>query len=121
MDSRDILDRLLRSLLQLSSYNKDCRCDHQSGVESDDRVRRIDYVMQNSLCVLWMTVAFVSLNHRGRQQQQGGSNQASWHFEINSEQSQERKYKARPASTSLQHSETARRDFTQIIFVYCEP
>ena len=84
MDSRDILDRLLRSLLQLSSYNKDCRCDHQCDIKPNDRVRRIDHVMQNSLGVFRMTVAFVSLDNRGRKQQQGGSNQTSWHFEINS-------------------------------------
>ena len=41
--------------------------------------------MENSLCVVWMTVAFVSLNDRGRKQQQGNSNQTSWHFGIDSE------------------------------------
>jgi hypothetical protein len=45
--------------------------------------------MQNSLGVLRMTVAFVALDNRGRKQQQGGSNQTSWHFEINSEKSHE--------------------------------
>jgi hypothetical protein len=45
--------------------------------------------MQNSLSVVWMTVAFVSLNCRGRKQRQGNSNQTSWHFEIDSEKSQE--------------------------------
>jgi hypothetical protein len=39
--------------------------------------------------VVWMTVAFVSLNCRGRKQRQGNSNQTSWHFEIDSEKSQE--------------------------------
>ena len=46
--------------------------------------------MQNSLGVFRMAMAFVSMNHRGReQQQQGGSNQTSWHFKINSEASLE--------------------------------
>jgi hypothetical protein len=45
--------------------------------------------MQNSLGVFRMTVAFVSLDNRGCKQQQGGSNQTSWHFEINSEKSHE--------------------------------
>ena len=45
--------------------------------------------MQNSFGVLRMAVAFVSMNHRGREQQQGGCNQTSWHFKINSEASLE--------------------------------
>jgi hypothetical protein len=36
-----------------------------------------------------MSVAFVSLNDRGGKQHQGKSNQTSWHFEIDSEKSQE--------------------------------
>jgi hypothetical protein len=45
--------------------------------------------MQNSLGVFRMAMALMRLNHRGREQQQGGSNQTSWHFKIDSETSLE--------------------------------
>ncbi len=73
--------------------------------------------MQNSFCVLGMTVAFMSLYIRGRTQQQGGNNQTASHFEIDSEKSQEKNYKSRPASTLLKRTETAGREFTQIIWI----
>ena len=58
--------------------------------------------MENSLCVVWMTVAFVSLNDRGRKQQQGNSNQTSWHFEIDSEKSTRgKKSRSRLVSTTF--------------------
>ena len=58
--------------------------------------------MENSLCVFRMSVAFVSLNDRGRKQQQGNSNQTSWHFEIDSEKSTRGKEsKSRPVSTTF--------------------
>lgn len=65
---RNFLHRLLRSILQLTADNYDGGGDHQCGVESNDRVRWVDHIMQNSLCMLWMTMAFVSLSHRGRKQ-----------------------------------------------------
>ena len=89
MNISDVLDLFLRSLLHELSRDKDGRSKDQSHVEPNNGVQRIDHVMQNSLGVLRMAVAFVSLNHRGREQQQGGSNQTSWHFKINSETSLE--------------------------------